>query len=114
MGQRLEKNMKILDELVSYCAKRGARNVDMNINLMENSTTLTVSAPNTTITDYDLLTLKEALECDRQHEVEECYWCISGEDNFGDELALAGVMIDSADITYDGDRLTIIAKRIED
>lgn len=115
MGQRrLEKCMKIMEELVSFCAKRGSRDIDMNLHFENKISVISIVAPNTVISNDDIEFLTEALHSDRQHEVEECYWCISGEDYFGDELTLAGVMIDSAEIFYDGNILKVIARRNED
>lgn len=113
MGHRLEKNMKIMEELVSFCVKRGCRNIDMNMTFVDKMTTITISAGNSKVSNRDLNFLVEALNSDRQHEVEECYWLVSGEGHFGDELTLAGMMLDSANICYDGNNLKITAKRYE-
>ncbi len=114
MGHRLEKNMKIMEELVSFCTKRGSRDIDLNLNFEKTFSTITVSAKNTKASDEDLRMLKEALFSDRQHEVEECFWNITGEDYFGHELTITGVMIDDATVTYENNVLEIVAKRIED
>ncbi len=114
MGHRLEKNMKIMEELVSFCTKRGSRDVDINLSFAKGHSTISVSAKNTDVTNEELDDLKNALYSDRQHEVEECFWNISGEDFYGDELMLTGVMIDEAEVNYDEDKLDIKVKRIED
>ncbi len=114
MGHRLEKNMRIMEELVSFCTNRGSRDIDLNLSFSKDFTTITVRAKNTTVNQDDLDTLKEALCSDRQHEVEECYWNIAGEDYLGEELTLAGIMIDEATVEYNDDRLDIVAKRKED
>ncbi len=114
MGHRLEKNMRIMEELVAFCTKRGSRNVDTNLNFEKDHTIITISAKNTIVTEEDLMILKEALYSDRQHEVEECFWNITGEDYFGDELTITGVMIDEATIKYENNILQIVARRNED
>ncbi len=114
MGHRLEKNMKIMEELVSFCTKRGSRDIDLNMSFAKDFSTISVSAKNTSVSDEELNELKTALFSDRQHEVEECFWNISGEDFYGDELTLTGVMIDDAKIDYNNDVLDIVVKRIED
>lgn len=114
MGHRLEKNIKILEELISFCVKRGGRDINMNIKFESEFTVISLSSENTLVNDDDLQDLKDAIQSDRQHEVEECYWCISGEDYCGDELTLAGIMIDSGDVIYKNNKLEISAKRIED
>ncbi len=114
MGHRLEKNMKIMEELVSFCTNRGSRDIDLNLTFEKEYTTISVHAKNTKVSDEDLSVLEEALYSDRQHEVEECFWNISGEDYCGDELTLTGIMIDEANVVYEDNKLDIFAKRIED
>ncbi len=114
MAHRLEKNMKIMEELVSFCTKRGSRNIDLNLTFEKERSIITVSAKDTKASDEDIRMLKEALFSDRQHEVEECFWNITGEDYFGHELTITGVMIDEATVTYENSILDIVATRIED
>ncbi len=114
MGHRLEKNMKIMEELVSFCTKRGARNIDTNLLFSKDCTEIKVSAENTIVSNEDLAILKNAINSDRQQEVEECFWYISGEDYLGDELTLAGVMINNGSVEYHDNKLVIYARRKED
>ncbi len=113
MGHRLEKNMRILDELVGFCCKRGASNIDININFEDKKTILTISGKLNSISQDDLEFIREELNMERQKEVEECYWVLNGDDSFGDELMLTGVMIDYADVTYENKIIKIVATRIE-
>ncbi len=105
--------MRILDELVGFCCKRGARDIDINITLGIHTSFLTVSAKVDNISDDDIEMLDEALHADRQHEVEECYWLLNGDDSYGDELALTGIMIDNATIDYSNNHIKIVARRVE-
>ncbi len=114
MSFRLEKTMRIVDELVGFCCRRGGCNIDINYNTQKNnSTIITITSPNTKVTEEDLEMLEDTLSQHRQHEMEEMYWLISGDDSYGDELSLVGVMIDSCEIKYENDVLTIIAYRNE-
>ncbi len=114
MSFRLEKTMRIVDELVGFCCRRGSKNIDINYNIdTVKQTIITVTAPNTEVTNEDLEMLDQVLSQHRQHEMEEMYWLISGDDSFGDELSLVGVMIDDCDIKYENKVLTIVAYRTE-
>ncbi len=113
MSHRLEKNMRILDELVGFCCRRGAKDIDVNIKLGLHTSFLTVEANVDEVSDEDLEMLDDALHADRQHEVEECYWLLNGDDSFGDELALTGIMIDDAIIDYSNSHIKIVARRVE-
>lgn len=106
--------MRILDELVGFIYRRGARNIDTNMNFDDGVTFVRVCGVCHNMTKEDLDFLDEVLSVHRQHEVEECYWYVTGDDSFGDELALTGVMIDESKVTYENDIITIITKRIED
>lgn len=106
--------MRILDELVGFVFKRGARSIDTNMKFDENTSYVKVCGICHNLGKEDLDYLNEVLNVDRQHEVEECYWYVTGDDSFGDELALTGVMIDEAKVTYENDIITIVTTRIED
>lgn len=114
MSFRLEKTMRIIDELVGFCCRRGSQNVDINYNTeTSKKTIITIVAKNTKISDEDMTLLQKQLGQHRQREMEECYWQISGDDSFGDELSLIGVMVDDCEIEYKDNVLKIIANRKE-
>ncbi len=115
MSFRLEKTMRIVDELVGFCCRRGGKNITINYNTEKpKMTEITVTSPNTTVTSDELTALDKTLSQHRQHEMEEMYWLISGDDSFGDELSLVGVMVDECKIIYENEVLTIIVYRNED
>ncbi len=114
MSFRLEKTMRIIDELVGFCYKRGGNNITITYNLEDhNETVIKVIAKNVKASEEELETLETALNQGRQREVEECFWIVSGDDTFGDELTLIGVMLDSGKILYENNTLTIDAFRRE-
>ncbi len=115
MSFRLEKTMRILDELVGFCCRRGGNDITINYNTeTPKMTILTISSKNTNVTDEEIVMLDKVLNQHRQHEMEEMYWLISGDDSFGDELSLVGVMIDECKVVYENKHLTITAYRKED
>ncbi len=114
MSFKLEKSMRIIDELAGFCCRRGCNDIKISYNTEDvTKTVITISAKNTTITDAEMETLKSQLSQHRQREMEECYWQITGDDSFGDELSLIGVMVDDCEIDYVDKVLNITVYRVE-
>ncbi|MFV0440664.1 MAG: hypothetical protein ACK5LV_05165 [Lachnospirales bacterium] len=114
MSYKIEKSMRIIDELVGFCCKRGANDVDIHYNTTNKvQTVITIVARNINVTDEDIQILTTALNQNRQREVEECFWLISGDDSFGDELPLVGIMLDKSEVVYENGTLTITSYREE-
>ncbi|MFV0519712.1 MAG: hypothetical protein ACK5LY_05495 [Lachnospirales bacterium] len=115
MSFRLEKTMRIVDELVGFCCKRGGNNITIHYNIEQpTETVISVIAKNVIANEDDIETLKTAINQGRQYEVEECFWVVSGDDSFGDELTLIGIMLDYGDLTYENNILSIKAYRKEE
>ncbi len=114
MSFRLEKSMRIIDEIVGFCCRRGSKDVNINYDINDvNLTIIKVVATDVTITPDDLQLLNNTLSQHRQREMEECYWLITGDDSYGDELSLIGVMIDEYTLNYEHRVLTLTAWRNE-
>lgn len=106
--------MRIIDEIVGYCCRRGSKDVTINYNTEKlNETIIKIVAIEVSLTTEDLQLLNETLSQHRQREVEECYWLITGDDSYGDELSLIGLMIDDYTLTYENKILTLTARRSE-
>ncbi len=106
--------MRIIDEIVGFCCKRGSKDVNINYDIKDiNLTIIKVVAVDVTLSPDDLQLLNNTLSQHRQREMEECYWLITGDDSYGDELSLIGVMIDEYTLTYEHKVLTLTAWRNE-
>ncbi len=106
--------MRIVDELIGFCFKHGCTNIDINVNFDDKN--LSVITINCTIIDLSKEHLErflKVLSLDRQEEMEECYWMLTGDDSFGDELTLTASMIDKCDVYYNDNKMKIIAYRKE-
>ncbi len=115
MKHKLEKSIRIIDEILGFCCKYGSHDVDINYNATdEKKTIITFTAKNVDVPKDSLLSLDETLNMTRQHEVEECYWLLGGDDSYGDELELIGCMVDKARICYSNKTLTLTMIREED
>lgn len=107
----IEKNIRILDELVSYYNKLGNKDIHIDMREEGNEHHLFVSGEVKNMSEEELLNLKLLLTTPRQREIEEYYWQLGGESSFDCELTLVGMMIDEAKISYKNNILSITVIR---
>lgn len=114
MKFRLEKNLKIINELIAYCYKIGSSDVNVHIQTTDKSTIFNVLSIVDNLSDTLLEDLTKTLNTKRQREVEQYYWNLGGESEFDSEISLVGMMIDRAIIKYELNELSIEILRIEE
>ena len=79
MKYYFKRNLKIINELMTYLYKLGSKDITVNLHRDENKTSFVISAQIDTIDTQELIKLDAILNTKRQH----------------------GMMIDSAIISYD-------------
>ncbi len=106
--------MRIIDEIVGFFFKRGCQNIDINLKYVDKEQSIiTLEGDVSSLPADDFEELKDSLNKKRQVEIEECYWLLSGDDSFGDELSLIGTMIDSFDLEIMNEHFKITISRRE-
>ena len=113
MKFKLEKKLKIVNELITYFHKLGNSDIHIDLCTIDDKSYFCISGKVSPLSNNDISSLVEILETPRQHEVEEYYWQLGGESELECELTLISMMIDDAIITYQDDVLTIKLIRIE-
>lgn len=112
MSLELEKSMRIINDLVSFCYYEGAEKISMEWkNLGGKSMQMEVSCAIENLEQKKLEQIRRVLRLPRQHEVEQLYWELSGETEFSGELSLVAAMSDAAEVTYEKGILTIVICR---
>ena len=112
MSLELEKSMRIVNDLVSFCYYEGAEEFDIYLkHNRDESTEMRVSCNISGVKPDRLEEIRQALGTSRQHEVEQSYWELSGEPEFSEELSLAGAMSDRAVVNYENGKLSITVYR---
>lgn len=106
MKHNFEKNLRIVNELMTYLHKLGSKDIHVTLQREESTTYFIVWGKINNIANDELESLKNILNTQRQHEVEEYYWHLGGECEADPELSLVGMMIDKADISYEDNTLT--------
>ncbi|MBQ6820737.1 MAG: hypothetical protein IJO26_05525 [Clostridium sp.] len=113
MKHIFERNLKIVNELMNYLHNLGAKEINTKINTNDSGTSFTIWGNVIDVPSEEIDNLTNTLNIERQHEIEESYWYLGGEDDSDGELSLVGVMIDSAEITYVDNILCIKIYRSE-
>lgn len=113
MRLSLEKNLKIINEIVTYFKKLGNQKIHIDFDSDNDKSSFIISGNIPNITNENLLELDKKLNSPRQPEVEEYYWQLSGESQLDCELTLIGMMIDTAKVEYTDGILTVELTRNE-
>lgn len=107
MKFKFEKNLRIVNEIMTYFHKLGAIDIHVTLHTENRSSSFLIWGKINEINDNELYDLKNILNTGRQHEVEEHYWHLGGEYELDGELSLVGMMIDKAEISYNDSILSI-------
>lgn len=113
MKHRFEKNLRIINEMMTYMYKLGAKDININYKEENTLTTFIILGNISNIPTNKLEDLKSKLNTDRIHEIEEYYWHLGGESEIGEELSLIGMMIDETVISFENNILSITIYRKE-
>ena len=107
MKFKLEKNIKIVSELIAYFHKLGADDIHIDMGTNEIRSYFSISGIVKNLPKDELENLDIVLNTNRQHEIEQHYWNLGGESEYDCELTLVGMMIDEVDISYANNILTL-------
>lgn len=113
MKFRFEKNLKIINELMTFLHKLGSNNINVTISTEEKSTNFLLSGEVPNLNEEKLENLVNALNTHRRHEIEEYYWNTLGDYETDSQLSIIGMMIDKSEITFNNNILTIKLYRID-
>lgn len=100
-----QRNIKIVDELMSFCYKYGASKLEIEVDNKENKIVIIIKAHVKYFPQQTLELANTLLSAPRCREMEEYYWNLSGDDDTDTELTLIGMMTDEAEINYIDEKL---------
>ena len=100
MNIRLEKCVRILNDLVGYCHDRGASQYHMSLRHKYGVGYMSIRAQIDSISEETLRTLSDELRVPRQREIEQNYWGLSGSADTNEDVALLGMLTDHAEVEY--------------
>lgn len=116
MKKTYKKISTIVDELITFCYKIDATNIQINIDETVKAHIITVSSDFNTYYIHNVEMLNKNLNMGRNEELEEYYWSLMGKADLTDdsELYLISSMIDNAKVSIDGDRIELKLTRYRD
>lgn len=98
-----KKLSKIVDEVLTYLLDKNATDINVKIERMEKYTSIKTRSLNVDISERELKDLWNYLNSThREVEMEEYYWSLAGEGSASDELGLVAIMVDIAEVYYEG------------
>ncbi len=103
-----QRNIKIVDELMSFCYKQGANKIHIDVITQASETTFMLSAEIPNLAEETLITFQKLLNTPRYHEMEEYYWNLTGDNDTDSELSLIGVMTDESEVKYTDDKILMV------
>lgn len=96
MRHETKKISRIVDELTTLFLKNDTDEVHFKIKRETHQTTIEIIGYRTHLDDEYINQLRQTLNIQRQWEIEEYYWQLTGETDYDEELTLVGAMIDEA------------------
>ncbi|MDL2324340.1 hypothetical protein LJC61_04220 [Ruminococcaceae bacterium OttesenSCG-928-A16] len=114
MKLRFEKNIRILTDILGHCHFLGGNICHTDFSLLPTHSHIVVQAEIPNLSSKAIADTHRTLNIPRQKDLEQNYWNISGEEAIDGELMLAGIMVDTASVSYDGKILTIDVVRQEE
>lgn len=105
----IEKNVKIIDEIILLLFHKGHHKFDFNLDYTEEESLITV-----VIEDPDkkvLENIKNEIHVERDEELEDYGWELLGECSDHRETICLGMLVDSMDLSYEENKAKIILHR---
>ncbi len=107
MQHEIKRITRIVDDTLTLFMVNDAEEIDLKIKKDKTKTTITFTYNNCNLSDAYIEKLEKNLNIQRQHEVEEYCWKLTGENETNEDLFLVGAMIDQAYVTKKNGNLYI-------
>ena len=111
-----KKVSKIVDEVLTYLLGKNATDITIKVEKLPKYTMIQTTSQNIKLSEKELVELRNFLNSThREVETEQYYWALAGEGNAPEELGLVAIMVDIAEIYYEGDELKMdfLRKRLD-
>ena len=102
---------KIVDDLMAYLFSMGANDITINFKEEEKQFKIYVKSNYNQNEQEKIKDLIKYLKMEKQEEMEEYYWELTGDSIFDPELSLIGMMTDKKEINVEDDFLEIVLYR---
>lgn len=100
-----QRNLKIVNEIMSFFYKNGANKIHIDLSTLGNETEFLFWAEIESLDKHSLDIAERLLNSPRCHEMEEYYWSLTGDSDTDNELTLVGMMTDETEINYKDNKI---------
>ena len=98
---------KIADELITYFFSVGANDITVNLQEKDDYFKIVFKSNYLLKNKEKIEHLTQYLKLEKQEEMEEYYWELTGDCDIDTELTLIGMMTDKCEIIFHGDHVEI-------
>ncbi|WRS28982.1 hypothetical protein U6B65_14900 (plasmid) [Oscillospiraceae bacterium MB08-C2-2] len=107
MKFKFEKQLRIIEDLMTYCHFLGSHDMNVDLKATEGASHFIIRAHIPQVSSQVLDEIRLELNRPRQQEVEQNYWGLTSEAETDFSLMLVGVMVDESQVDYNDGILTI-------
>ena len=111
MKHEAKKIAKIVDEILTFFLFNYNARSEIRVEPAPHEYRITFTFCDVDMTDEELTALRDRLSVERQPELEEYYWQLTGETDDSNEMSVVAMMCDSVHMTRDGTTVTISVVR---
>lgn len=112
MKHEIKKISKIVDEIITYFVyELECSTLELRYEGSETACILDFSFHGIELSRDAFNQLRRALRGDRQPELEDYYWQLMGNTEESGALALVSMMVDNAELKYEGDTIRLSLRR---
>ena len=98
------KLVKILDEILCFSFMHDATEMNINIKMDEEKYIIQFEDNSKGVSKERIESIKEVINVEKQPEMEEYYWELTGQQEYDSEFTLVGLMSDKVNIEYDPEK----------
>ena len=96
--------VKMLDEILFFSLMHDSTEVDINIKIDKEKYIIEFEDNSKGISKKTIEKMIELTNVEKQPEMEEYYWELTGQQEYDSEFTLVGLMSDKVDINYDPEK----------
>jgi len=111
MKHKRKRVMKIIDEVTNFLFFIGSKKISIDYEENDEGFLITLEGNYNKDKIQEIYNLVKYLNYEKEEEMEEYYWELSGKYDMGTELTLVGMMTDDAKVYYDNEKVTIFLIR---
>ncbi|ALM74641.1 hypothetical protein [Thermococcus barophilus] len=111
MDEEPKKIAKIVDELVTFCLRHGAKKLSIHIEDEGDAFRIHLHVDRINRDDPLVKELTKLLSLPKHDEISEYYWTLVGEVEEDTELSVIGMMTDRAEIKFENNSVSLTLYR---